>query len=74
MKNPFKRSLMPTNKVELQVAADIANSLLLQRLGRKWGMVDDKGNIDDERCEAILARARSQCIEPRTPGPAGPSR
>jgi hypothetical protein len=67
--NPF-RPPMPRTRPELQAASDVANLLLLLDLGRTWDLVDGKGRINKERCEAILARAKQVAIAPRTPGPA----
>ena len=62
-RDPFAPPRNPIGDAELLVAAQIAQSLMRMEMARRWGLVDDKGKPNLERCEQIRGLASEKGLK-----------
>jgi len=70
MMNPFAPAPGPQSRAEWQVAADLANLVLLLEQARRWNLIGEDGKPNIDLCQDYITRAGVQAIVPRNLGPA----
>jgi len=64
-RNPFaKPQSMPRTEMEWRVAAQVAQASLARVIARRYGLEDDRGRVNEDRCQEFLLRARELGIQP----------